>query len=106
MDFKNHRRLSHEKTIQCPLCPEKFKRTINVEAHLSKFQAHLSGSALIFGSVHAHGQERKYTCDVCGAKFIQNHHRQRHMKQFHGDNPTATLTTIRQRGPNRNQNDL
>jgi DNA-directed RNA polymerase subunit RPC12/RpoP len=90
INFKHHRKLNHEKTIECPLCPEKFKRKQNVEAHL----------------IHAHGQERKYKCDVCGAKFIQNHHRQRHIKQFHGDNPTATLTTIRQRGPNRNQNYL
>ena len=36
-DFKYHRRLNHEKTFECPLCPEKFKRRQNVEAHLSKF---------------------------------------------------------------------
>ena len=43
MNFKNHRRLTHEKTIQCPICPEKFKRTINLESHLSKFRAGLKG---------------------------------------------------------------
>ena len=43
MNFKNHRRLTHEKTIQCPLCPEKFKRTINLESHLSKFRVDLKG---------------------------------------------------------------
>ena len=59
------------------------------------------------GSVHAHGQERKHKCDVCGAKFIQKHHFRRHMKQFHGDNATATITRVRvTRGPNTNQNDL
>ena len=39
-DFKYHRRLNHEKTFECPLCPEKFKRRQNVEAHLSKFLFH------------------------------------------------------------------
>ena len=43
MNFKNHRRLTHEKTIQCPLCPEKFKRNINLESHLSKFLVDLRG---------------------------------------------------------------
>ena len=57
--------------------------------------------------VHAHGQERKHKCDVCGAKFIQQKHFKRHMKQFHGDNATATITRVRvHRGPNRNQNDF
>ena len=35
--FKNHKKESHEKTYECPLCPEKFKRSINVDSHLGKF---------------------------------------------------------------------
>ena len=30
----NHKRQVHVKTLECPLCPEKFHRKMNVEAHL------------------------------------------------------------------------
>ena len=51
--------------------------------------------------MHVHGQERKHECDFCGAKFIQWRHLLRHLKNFHGDTAIATLTRIRQRGPNK-----
>ena len=34
----NHKRQVHVKTLECPLCPEKFHRKMNVEAHLGKLQ--------------------------------------------------------------------
>ena len=38
----NHKRQVHVKTLECPLCPEKFHRKMNVEAHLGKSSYKLS----------------------------------------------------------------
>lgn len=51
--------------------------------------------------VHDHGEERKYKCDYCPAKFIQRIHLNRHTKTFHTElNSTNKQPSIRMRSAN------
>lgn len=48
-----------------------------------------------------HGEERKYCCQYCGARFIQIKHLQRHVKQFHEGTDNPRNPQKRERGPNK-----
>ena len=51
--------------------------------------------------VHSHGEDRKYCCQYCGARFIQKSHCTRHVKQFHEDTDSPRNPQRRERGPNK-----
>lgn len=84
--YRSHKeRIHSQKVIECEKCPLTFTRKQHHEAHL----------------VRDHGEERKYCCQYCGARFIQEKHCDRHVKNFHEKTNNPRTPQRRERSANK-----
>ena len=113
-DLKNHVEMHDPKNaVTCDLCGRSYPNRAKYLHHVSqahknpKETCHICGEMFLWLNqldahlVRDHGGERKYICQYCGARFIQNSHHKRHVRQFHTETDNPRIPSRRERSANK-----
>ena len=85
---KTHVRIFHSGfRFNCDLCDAQF-------LHRNQLASH---------KIREHGEQRQHECTICGQRFIQRGHLNRHTRTYHptGDQQVKNFSKRKERGPNK-----